>query len=113
MVDSKRYLDWFTMAKNDLRAAKILFEHEADYALVCFHCQQAIEKYFKGYILKNTRQLVDGHSLVRLCKTSEQFNQGFRDHLKDVALVNEYYVETRFGTSCPSGRIAIQRSFYD
>lgn len=69
--------------------------------MVCFHCQQAIEKYFKGYILKNTRQLVDGHSLVRLCKTSEQFNQGFRDHLKDVALVNEYYVETRYPADQP------------
>lgn len=26
MVDSKRYLDWFTIAKNDLNAAKILFD---------------------------------------------------------------------------------------
>ncbi|MHB9095066.1 MAG: HEPN domain-containing protein [Eubacteriales bacterium] len=42
MVDTKRYNDWVVMAEKDLRSAKILFEHDADYGIVCFHCQQAI-----------------------------------------------------------------------
>ena len=45
MVDTKRYKEWLTMAEKDLKSAKILFEHDADYGIVCFHCQQAIEKY--------------------------------------------------------------------
>jgi len=45
VVDTKRYKEWLTMAEKDLKSAKILFEHDADYGIVCFHCQQAIEKY--------------------------------------------------------------------
>lgn len=101
VVDSTRYLDWLRMAKNDLEAARILFEHGADNALVCFHCQQAIEKYLKGYILKHTQQIVEGHSLVRLCKTAGQSNPGFGNHLKDLSLVNEYYIETRYPADQP------------
>lgn len=49
MVDSKRYEEWFKMAKKDLNGARILYEHGGDNGIVCFHCQQAIEKYLKGF----------------------------------------------------------------
>jgi HEPN domain-containing protein len=101
MVDSKRFMDWIEMAKKDLRGAKILFEHGADNYLVSFHCQQAIEKYLKGFLLKNNNQLVEGHGLVKLCKLCEQYNQGFKGFLKEVAFVNEYYLETRYPADQP------------
>ncbi len=101
MVDSARYLDWLQMAKSDLAAARILFEHGADHALACFHCQQAIEKYLKGYILRQSQQIMEGHGLVRLCKTAEQYDSGFKDYLKDLSLVSEYYIETRYPADQP------------
>lgn len=55
LVDTKRYKDWFDIAEKDLKSAKILFQHDADYGIVCFHCQQAIEKYLKGYIITSPR----------------------------------------------------------
>lgn len=39
------------MAHKDLKSANILFEQEADNERVCFHCQQAIEKYFKKILI--------------------------------------------------------------
>lgn len=68
MVDSKRHKEWFAMAEKELKSAKILFEHDADYGIVCFHCQQTIEKYLKGYLILQTGELTEGHSLVKLCK---------------------------------------------
>ena len=101
MVDSTRYKDWFTMAHHDLEGARILFLHGAEYGLVCFHCQQAIEKTLKGFLLKQSPQLMEGHSLVKLCKFCVQYHIGFNDFLKDAAFVNVFYIETRYPADEP------------
>lgn len=64
MGDSLRYKDWFEKAAHDLRGAEILMEHDGGNDLVAFHCQQAMEKMLKGWLLKTTGELLDGHSLV-------------------------------------------------
>lgn len=84
------------MAEKDFRSAKILFEHNADNEIVCFHCQQAIEKYLKGYLIFKTGELQEGHSLVKLCKKAMIHDNTFGDFLKDLAFVNTYYIETRY-----------------
>ena len=58
MPDSAKFEDWFEKAKIDLNGARILFEHEADYTLVAFHCQQAIEKAFKGYLFVEKKRYI-------------------------------------------------------
>ena len=68
MGDSLRYKDWFEKAAHDLRGAEILMEHDGGNDLVAFHCQQAMEKMLKGWLLKTTGELLDGHSLVFLCR---------------------------------------------
>jgi HEPN domain-containing protein len=89
------------MAKKDLRSAKILFEHEADNEIICFHCQQAIEKYLKGYIIYSSGELKEGHSLLKLCKYVMSTEKTFNDLLKDMAFVNTFYIETRYPAEDP------------
>lgn len=101
MADSKRYNDWYEKAKQDLRGANILFEHGGDGSMVAFHCQQSIEKALKGFILKNTNELVDGHSLVYLCKKAGIIDAGLKKHLKNCAFVNQFYIETRYPADTP------------
>ncbi|MBR5527949.1 MAG: HEPN domain-containing protein [Clostridia bacterium] len=101
MADSKRYSDWFKKAHSDHIAAKILFEHGADYSLVAFHAQQAVEKALKGYILKNSGDLVDGHSLVFLIKYAQRFDNDIQHLRKDCAYLNQFYVETRYPADIP------------
>lgn len=50
MVDVLKYKEWFEISNKDLNGAKILYEYGADYGLVLFHLQQAVEKYLKGYL---------------------------------------------------------------
>lgn len=89
------------MANKDFRGAEILFEYEADYGLVCFHCQQTIEKYFKGYLLYQTGVLQEGHGLIKLCKKATEFDVQFKNFIKDCAFVNAYYIETRYPSEDP------------
>jgi HEPN domain-containing protein len=62
---------------------------------VAFHCQQAIEKYFKAYILENDKPLLKIHDLPKL--------HGIIKKIKDfgidediLALINETYIEDRY-----------------
>ena len=101
MADSKRYSDWYNKAKSDLNGAIILYKNDADLSLVAFHCQQAIEKMLKGYILKNTKNLLEGHSLVFLIRRASQFDVDMNGYLKDCAFVNQFYTETRYPSDLP------------
>lgn len=96
MVDTIKYNEWFIMAQKDIKSAKILFEHDADNEMVCFHCQQAIEKYLKGYLIFKIGELQEGHSLVKLCKKAMVYDKIFSKYLKDLAFVNTFYIETRY-----------------
>lgn len=101
MVDTKRYNDWFKMAHKDFNSARILYEHDADLGIVCFHCQQAIEKYLKGYLIFKSGVLMDGHSLVKLCKKAMEFDKIFSEYVKDCAFVSTFYIETRYPAEDP------------
>lgn len=89
------------MAQKDLRSAQILFEHDADYGIVCFHLQQTVEKYLKGYLLSKVGILQEGHNLVKLCKKASAYDAEFKAFLKDTAFLNTYYIETRYPAEDP------------
>ncbi|HWQ75477.1 MAG TPA: HEPN domain-containing protein, partial [Syntrophomonas sp.] len=101
MADTLRHLEWLEMAKKDIQGAEILFDHDADNGIICFHCQQSIEKSLKGFLIFVTGVLHDGHSLVKLCKKAANHNALFSDMLKDMAFVNTYYIETRYPAEDP------------
>lgn len=96
MVDSDKYNEWLVMAQKDLRSAKILFDHGADNEIICFHCQQTLEKYLKGYLIFVTGEVQEGHNLLKLCKKAKLYDDKFTEFLKDMAFVNAFYIETRY-----------------
>jgi len=63
--------------------------------------KQTIEKYLKGYLISKTGVINEGHSLVKLCKEAQKYNENFKNFLKDCALVNSYYIETRYPAEEP------------
>jgi HEPN domain-containing protein len=101
LVDSVVHKEWFDMARKDLRGAEILLEHGADMGLVCFHCQQAIEKYLKGFLIKASGALQQGHNLVKLCKKAAVYHRDLDKFTKDLAFVNTFYIETRYPAEDP------------
>ena len=99
--DSRYYFDWLEFAAADLLAAKVLCENGSCNALSAFHCQQAIEKGLKGFILKSSKQLKDGHSLIYLCRKASAYNDDFEPYFKDCAYVNQFYIESRYPADVP------------
>jgi HEPN domain-containing protein len=101
MADSNRHMDWIEFSKKDLNAAKVLMDNHCGNSFVAFHCQQAIEKSIKGYLLFHTQELIEGHSLVYLCKRASKINSKFINYIKDCAYTNQYYIETRYPADDP------------
>lgn len=99
--DSRRYYDWFNQAEDDMTAAELLMQDERCYNLCAFHCQQAIEKGLKGFILFRTGNLVDGHNLTWLCKQAAKLDSTFARWLSQSARLNRCYIETRYPADIP------------
>ena len=95
MVDSKSYEEWIEMARKDLRGPKILYEATGVEELVAFHCQQAVEKYLKAFLIKETGILHSGYYLMGLLKKCYQIDENFKDFILQITFLNSYYIETR------------------
>ena len=96
MVDSKVYEEWIKKAQTDLRGATILFEASGTEELVAFHCQQAVEKFLKAFLIKETGILHNGHYLLGLLKKCYQIDEDLKKYINHITFLNSYYIETRY-----------------
>ena len=99
--DSLYYYKWLDNALLDLQAARILMTWNGDTCNIAFHCQQAIEKALKGYLLFKTGRHFDGHNLTYLCRQAVQQDEMFTEWLDESAALNNLYIETRYPTDLP------------
>jgi HEPN domain-containing protein len=64
-------LRWFRKAESDLKVVKhLLTIDEPPTDALCFHCQQAIEKYFKAFLTfqdVRVKKIHDMEALLNLC----------------------------------------------
>lgn len=87
--------DWIFFAEQDLQAADVLLR-EFLIAGCLYHCQQAVEKALKGFLVSRghePRRTHDLIGLVRLCIVESDI---FEDILSDVAEINPFSTQTRY-----------------
>ncbi|MEG1621062.1 MAG: HEPN domain-containing protein [Oscillospiraceae bacterium] len=99
--DSKKYYEWLDKASEDMICAQTLIGDERCYDATAFHCQQAIEKALKAYLLLKTDKLYDGHNLSWLCKKAITLDDFFYEWLDECVVLNRCYIETRYPTDIP------------
>lgn len=99
--DSIYYYKWLDKALSDLQTARLIKTHNGDFYAIAFHCQQCIEKALKGWLLFRTGRHLDGHNLTYLCRQATKIDQKFYQYLDESAILNNYYIETRYPTDLP------------
>ena len=88
--------DWLFYAENDLKTAKILIKEDNPLtSIIAFHCQQAIEKYFKAYILNNNLPLIKTHDLIKLNDMIKEIKDLGIDETK-LIVIKQVYSESRY-----------------
>ena len=91
---------WLEQAMEDLKWAKDLAER-GGYHIACFLAQQVGEKALKAFLYAQGEEIVIGHSVERLCHFATKFDADFLEKVTTWAILDGYYVPTRYPNSLP------------
>ena len=86
---------WIGFAEKDLLTVSEIIENPALTNIVIFHCQQAIEKYFKAFILEKEKPLMKIHNLLTLYGTIKEIVDLKLDE-DLLSTINDIYLESRY-----------------
>jgi HEPN domain-containing protein len=90
-------LEWLNFAEADFDSAKILNDaHRKHNEIICYHCQQAVEKYLKGFLCYSGLIPPKIHVLETLCALCSNFNPAFNEIAKDCAYLSQFAVHARY-----------------
>ena len=91
---------WLEKARRDLATAKNCLNSSEPFAdIICFHTQQAGEKYIKAYLLWQEIVFPKTHSLEDLLLLANQMDSSFQALIEDANILTPYAVEIRYGES--------------
>ena len=103
MVDKEIILEWLQKADEDFKFALVNYEERKQFfAQICFHFQQAAEKYLKAYIIANDLDFRKIHDLVALLKICILKDPSFEQLKTDCEFLVTYYVDTRYPVHWPT-----------
>jgi HEPN domain-containing protein len=91
--------DWLSLANDDLNTAEFIAANmrPVPAQIVCYHCQQAGEKYLKGYL--STKLTVEPpyiHDVARLAVLCEEYDPAFSSLKNAAYLLSEFATKTRY-----------------
>jgi HEPN domain-containing protein len=88
---------WLLKAEEDLNAAKSLTTYGASFLFtVCFHSQQAAEKYLKAFLTYHQVEFPKTHDIDELLDLIAPIEGGLSESLRDVIVLTNYGVDVRY-----------------
>jgi len=97
MDRNKEYAEWLKYADDDLESAEILNnQYKKSLNIICYHCQQAAEKYLKGFLVSRSTSFEKTHDLMKIIETCQLLEDSFSDLVKDCIKLNPYSIITRY-----------------
>lgn len=103
MADPSIAKEWLEKADEDFLFAEANLRDGSEfYAQLCFHFQQAAEKYLKAYIIGKGLPFDRVHDLVHLLKTCSAHAPEFSELKEECILLNTAYIETRYPVHWPT-----------
>lgn len=93
---TKYVADWFVRGDDDLSAVKTLFDAGGVPNTICFHAQQAGEKYLKGFLAHHGKHVRKIHDLEVLLDASKTIDPSFESLRDDARFLSQFYVESRY-----------------
>jgi HEPN domain-containing protein len=91
----KSFMAWIEKADSDLQAAHVIFDADVLILdIVCFHCQQAVEKYLKGFLVVHEIDFPRTHILEYLLQLCAAVDDDFNSF--NVNELSQYAVRARY-----------------
>lgn len=103
MVDSQIVNEWIEKADSDFQFAQESLQTGSKfYHLICFHFQQAAEKYLKAYIVAYELEFKKTHDLGELVQICQIKSSKFKNFKKEADFLTDFYLEPRYPEGFPS-----------
>jgi len=88
---------WLRIAERDLLTARQGLEaKEIISETVCYHLQQAVEKYLKAYLVRHQIEFSKTHNIMLLLNLCATIDAAFLTELADADMLTDYAVEIRY-----------------
>lgn len=89
--------EWFRIGENEFGFARLGFEElDSFYPQICFQCQQAVEKYLKGFLVYHRKKFHKIHDLTELTKHCAKIDKEFLNFLSKTDILSQYYLTSRY-----------------
>ncbi len=94
--------EWIQKADEDYGFASSSIESTEYFGQICFHFQQAAEKYLKAYIIANELKFRPVHNLLELLAICSQSDPHIKDLENACRFLNPFYIDTRYPVHWPA-----------
>lgn len=89
--------EWFKIAETDLASALFLQNMRPQpVEIICYHCQQAAEKFLKGFLALQGEEIKRTHDLIQLNKSCQTYDEDFAKIEEACLLLTDYGVNVRY-----------------
>lgn len=93
---------WFRKAEDDFEAANDMLNEGKSYRwIICYHAQQAAEKYLKAYLVQKSIEPPRVHDLTDLLKVLSLVAPAMGAQLHEIRSLSIYAVDTRYPGDLP------------
>lgn len=96
MKQSRNHIEWIEKAEHDLEAARELFNISKTYDVVCFHCQQGVEKYLKAFLVAHNIRFEKVHDLWVLAQKVVAMEPNISLFKEKLKTLDAYYITARY-----------------
>ena len=97
-MKNKLIQQWIDFAKMDFLTAKHLYEHmyPTPLEIICYHCQQCVEKLLKGVLLSKGEAIKKTHDLGLLAEMLQEYETVDEKYLEMCDDLTPYGVKIRY-----------------
>ena len=98
MKNDKILKEWMEFARMDFLTAKHLYEHmyPKPLEIICYHCQQAIEKLLKGVLISRGVTIKKTHDLGLLAEMLQEYTEVDEKYLEMCDDLTPYGIKIRY-----------------
>jgi HEPN domain-containing protein len=94
--------EWLKKAEEDYGFACASLEDTDYFAQVCFHFQQAAEKYLKAFVVANRLEFRAVHNLLELLEICRQTEPRIEQLQDACRFLNPFYIDSRYPVHWPA-----------
>lgn len=91
-------IEWIHKAESDLITARREFRARIspNFNAACFHAQQSVEKYFKGFLQERNINIPKTHKLIELMVLCKESLPEIESFYSDILILEDYAVMVRY-----------------